>query len=143
VTPNRAGDFTIPAIDGTGASTIARRQRRWRPDAAPNPQEGRSFPAPSFRSLRNPHVDKNQSAFLHRVPEGETCRRTCAGEGKHISGRAASANSLPTLSSDAFHFQPDDNPEQTRELIDGVPLNRHLDVCARGKGSTPLNLDLP
>ena len=63
------------------------------------------------------------------------------------AGVSASLNGLPTLSSDAFTLNKvDDNPEQTNEMIDGVPytvVTWTSALSAVKAGDYPLNLDLP
>lgn len=154
VTPNRAGDFTIPAIDGTGHpiklhvdNGAGGRTQRAIPQGRPG------LPAPSFsQPSKSTHVDsKNQSAFLRiELPK----EKLIVGELVPVkvkayfrAGVSASLNGLPTLSSDAFTLNKlDDNPEQTRELIDGVPytvVTWTSALSAVKAGDYPLNLDLP
>ena len=63
------------------------------------------------------------------------------------AGVSASLNGLPVLSSDAFTLNKlGDNPEQTREVIDGVPytvVTWTSALSAVKAGDYPLNLDLP
>ena len=154
VTPNRAGDFTIPAIDGTGNpiklhvddGAGGQTQR-----AIPQGRSG--LPAPSFsQPSKSTQVDsKNQSAFLRiELPK----ENLIVGELVPVkvkayfrAGVSASLNGLPTLSSDAFTLNKlDDNPKQTRELIDGVPytvVTWTSALSAVKAGDYPLNLDLP
>ena len=154
VTPNRAGDFTIPPIGGTGhpitlhvdKGTGGQTQRG-------TPQARSGLPAPSgSQSSNSTHVDsKNRSAFLRiELPKQELI----VGELVPVkvkayfrAGVAASLNGLPMLSSEAFTLNKfEDNPEQTRELIDGVPytvVTWTSALSAVKAGDYPLNLDLP
>ncbi len=63
------------------------------------------------------------------------------------AGVSASLNGLPVLSSDAFTLNKlGDQPEQTRESIDGVPytvVTWTSALSAVKAGDYPLNLDLP
>ena len=154
VIPNRAGDFTIPSIDGStqpmrlhvdkGAAGVAHR-------AMP---PGRSrLPASSFSQSADsePLNAKNQSAFLRVVlPK----RELTVGELVPVqvkayfrAGVSASLNGLPVLSSDAFTLNKlGDQPEQTREMINGVPytvVTWTSALSAVKAGDYPLNLDLP
>jgi hypothetical protein len=154
VTPSRAGDFTIPPIAGSGQpiklhvdkGAGGQTQRAI-------PQGSSGLPAPNFsQPPKSTHVDsKNQSAFLRiELPK----RELIVGELVPVkvkayfrAGVSASLNGLPTLSSDAFTLNKfDDNPEQTRELIDGVPytvVTWTSALSAVKAGDHPLNLDLP
>ena len=154
VIPNRAGDFTIPSIDGStqpmrlhvdkGAAGVAQR-------AMP---PGRSrLPAPSFSQSADsePLNAKNQSTFLRVVlPK----RELTVGELVPVqvkayfrAGVSASLNGLPVLSSDAFTLNKlGDQPEQTREMVNGVPytvVTWTSALSAVKAGDYPLNLDLP
>jgi hypothetical protein len=154
VTPNRAGDFTLPAIGGNGQPI------KLHVDKGPGGQTQRALPqarlhlpAPRFSQPSNsmPVDSKNQSAFLRiELPK----RELIVGELVPVkvkayfrAGVSASLNGLPTLSSDAFALNKfDDNPEQTRELIDGVPytvVTWTSALSAVKAGDYPLNLDLP
>ena len=154
VTPNRAGDFTIPAIDGTGHPIKLHVDNGAGGQTQRAIPQGRSgLPAPSFsQPSKSTHVDsKNQSAFLRiELPK----EKLIVGELVPVkvkacfrAGVSASLNGLPTLSSDAFTLNKlDDNPEQTRELIDGVPytvVTWTSALSAVKAGDYPLNLDLP
>ena len=129
VTPNRAGDFTIPPIGGSGqpiklhvdkAAVVKHNgQRRSR---------ARICPRRVFRSASNSATvdSKNQSAFLRiELPKQElTVGELVPVKVKAYfrAGVSASLNGLPILSTDAFTLNKvDDNPEQTNEMIDGVP----------------------
>ena len=154
VTPNHAGDFTIPAIGGSGQpiklhvdkgaggqTQRALPQARLHPPAPRSSQPSNSMPVDS----------ENQSAFLRiELPKQELI----VGELVPVkvkayfrAGVSASLNGLPTLSSDAFTLNKfDDNPEQTRELIDGVPytvVTWTSALSAVKAGDYQLNLDLP
>src|SRR5260370_33468297 len=116
--------------------------------------QGRShLPAPRFSQPSNstPIDSKNQSAFLRiELPR----RELIVGELVPVkvkayfrAGVSASLNGLPTLSSDAFTLNKlDDNPEQNRELIDGVPYTVVTWTSALSSvkaGDYPLNHHLP
>jgi hypothetical protein len=154
VTPNRAGDFTIPPIGGSGQPI------KLHVDKGSGGQTQRTIPqsrlhllAPSFsQPLNSTAVDsKNQSAFLRiELPKQELT----VGELVPVrvkayfrAGVSASLNGLPTLSSDAFTLNKlDDKPEQTKEVINGVPytvITWMSALSAVKAGNYPLNLDLP
>ena len=94
---------------------------------------------------------KNQSAFLRVVlPKQElTVGELVPVEVKAYfrAGVSASLNGLPMLSSDAFSLNKlSDQPEQTRESINGVPytvVTWTSALSAVKAGDYPLNLDLP
>jgi hypothetical protein len=154
VIPHRAGDFTIPSIDGStqaitlhvGKGTGGQAQRSMPP--------GRSrLPAPSFSQPADsePVDPKNQPAFLRvTLPKQELT----VGELVPVkikayfrAGVSASLNGLPVLSSDAFTLNKlDDKPEQTRESINGLSytvVTWTSALSAVKAGDYPLNLDLP
>jgi BatD DUF11 like domain len=154
VTPNRAGDFTIPPIGGTGQPTKLHVDKGAGGQTQRGiPQARSGLPAPSgSQSSNSTHVDsKNRSAFLRiELPKQELI----VGELVPVkvkayfrAGVAASLNGLPMLSSEAFTLNKfEDNPEQTRELIDGVPytvVTWTSALSAVKAGDYPLNLDLP
>jgi BatD DUF11 like domain len=154
VTPNRAGDFTILPIGGSGQpiklhvdkGSGGQTQRTI-------PQSRLHLPAPSFsQPLNSAAVDsKNESAFLRiELPKQELA----VGELVPVkvkayfrAGVSASLNGLPSLSSDAFTLNRlDDNPEQTNEAINGVPytvVTWTSALSAVKAGDYPLNVDLP
>ena len=154
VIPNRAGDFTIPAIGGSiqamtlhvDKGTGSQTQRAMPP--------GRSrLPAPSFSQPADsePVDTKNQFAFLRVVlPKPElTVGELVPVQVKAYfrAGVSASLNGLPVLSSDAFTLNKlDDKPEQSRESINGVlytVVTWTSALSAVKAGDYPLNLDLP
>ena len=154
VTPNRAGDFTIPVIGGSGQPIKLHVDKGAGGQTQRAIPQGRSgLPAPNFSQPPNstPVDSKNQSAFLRiELPR----RELIVGELVPVkvkayfrAGVSASLNGLPTLSSDAFTLNKfDDNPEQNRELIDGVPytvVTWTSALSAIKAGDYPLNLDLP
>jgi hypothetical protein len=156
VTPNRAGSFTIPAIAAAGAGStqpIAFRVDKGaggQTQRAPSQRRGSQLPAPSVNS--DEAVDaKGQAAFLRVVlPKQElTVGELVPVEVKAYfrAGVSASLNGLPVLSSDAFTLNKlSDQPEQTRESIDGVPytvVTWTSALSAVKAGDYPLNLDLP
>ena len=154
VTPNRAGDFTIPPIGGNGqpiklhVDNGSGGQTQWT-----MPQSRSHLRAPSFSQPSNSATvdSKNQSAFLRiELPKQELT----VGELVPVrvkayfrAGVSASLNGLPTLSSDAFTLNKvDDNPEQTNEVINGAPytvVTWTSALSAVKAGDYPLNLDLP
>jgi BatD DUF11 like domain len=154
VTPNRAGDFTILPIGGSGQpiklhvdkGSGVQTQRTI-------PQSRLHLPAPSFsQPLNSAAVDsKNQSAFLRiELPKQElTVGELVPVKVKAYfrAGVSASLNGLPTLSSDAFTLNKfDDNPDQTNEAINGVPytvVTWTSALSAVKAGDYPLNVDLP
>jgi hypothetical protein len=154
VTPNRAGDFTIPAIGGGGQPIKLHVDEGTGGQTQHTMSQGRShLAAPSFSRPSNstPVNSKNQSAFLRiELPRQElTVGELVPVKVKAYfrAGVSASLNGLPTLSSDAFTLNKlDDNPEQTRELIDGFPytvVTWTSALSAVKAGDYPLNLDLP
>ena len=154
VTPNRAGDFTIPPIGGSGQpiklhvdnGSGGQTQRTM-------PRSRSHLPAPSFSQPSNSATvdSKNQSAFLRiELPKQELT----VGELVPVrvkayfrAGASASLNGLPSLSSDAFTLNKvDDNPEQSNEVINGAPytvVTWTSALSAVKAGDYPLNLDLP
>ena len=154
VTPNRVGDFTIPPIGGSGQpiklhvdnGSGGQTQRT-------APQSRSHLPAPSFSQRSNSATvdSKNQSAFLRiELPKQElTVGELVPVKVKAYfrAGVSASLNGLPTLSTDAFTLNKvDDNPEQTNEMIDGVPYTVVIWTSALSAvkaGDYPLTLDLP
>jgi hypothetical protein len=154
VTPSHAGEFTIPPIGGSGqpiklhvdTSSGGQTQRTM-------PQSRSHLAAPRFSQPSNSAAvdSKNQSAFLRiEIPKPELI----VGELVPVkvkayfrAGVSASLNGLPTLSSDAFTLNKlDDNPEQTNEMINGVPytvVTWTSALSAVKAGDYPLNLDLP
>jgi len=154
VTPNRAGDFTIPPIGGTGQSLrlhVDKSSGGRTPRTMP--QSRSHLPAPSFsQPSDSAAVDsKNQPAFLRvELPKQELA----VGELVPVkvkayfrAGVSASLNGLPVLSSDAFTLNKlNDNPEETRELIGGFPytvVTWTSALSAVKAGDYPLNVDLP
>ena len=154
VTPNRAGDFTIPPIGGNGQAIKLHvdngsgGQTQWT-----MPQSRSHLRAPSFSQPSNSATvdSKNQSAFLRiELPKQELT----VGELVPVrvkayfrAGVSASLNGLPSLSSDAFTLNKvDDNPEQSNEVINGAPytvVTWTSALSAVKAGDYPLNLDLP
>jgi hypothetical protein len=94
---------------------------------------------------------KSQSAFLRVVlPKQElTVGELVPVEVKAYfrAGVSASLNGLPMLSSDAFSLNKlSDQPEQTRESVNGVPytvVTWTTALSAVKAGDYPLNVDLP
>jgi len=155
VTADRAGSFTIPAITAPGAGSTA--PITLRVDQGSGTQTRRAPPqgraqqnAPSIQD-DTPLDAKNQSAFLRVIlPKHElTVGELVPVEVKACfrAGVSASLNGLPMLSSDAFTLNKlSDNPEQTREIINGVPytvVTWTSSLSAVKAGEYPLNLDLP
>jgi hypothetical protein len=154
VTPNRAGDFTIPPIGGSGEALKLHVDKSSGGQAQRTMPQSRShLPAPSFSQPSNSaEVDsKNQPAFLRvELPKEElTVGELVPVKVKAYfrAGVSASLNGLPVLSSDAFTLNKlNDNPEETRELIGGVPytiVTWTSALSAVKAGDYPLNVDLP
>jgi hypothetical protein len=154
VTPSRAGDFTIPPIGGSGQPIRLHVDRgNGNQTQRTMPQSRSHLPAPSFSQRSNPATvdSKNQSAFLRiELPKQElTVGELVPVKVKAYfrAGVSASLNGLPTLSSNAFTLNKlDDNPEQTNEVINGVPytvVTWTSALSAVKAGDYPLNLDLP
>ncbi|MCF7785241.1 MAG: BatD family protein [Prosthecobacter sp.] len=155
VTADRAGSFTIPAITAAGAGSTP--PITLRVDQGSGSQTRRAPPqgraqqtAPSMQV--DTSVDaQNQSAFLRVIlPKHElTVGELVPVEVKACfrAGVSASLNGLPMLSSDAFTLNKlSDNPEQTREIINGAPytvVTWTSSLSAVKAGEYPLNLDLP
>jgi len=151
VTPNRSGNFTIPAITVPGGGST--QPIAFRVDKTPNP--GSSLPpAPSVRGQVEdaaPADAKGDSAFLRvMLPKQElTVGELIPVEIQACfpAGMAASLNGLPMLTGGAFALNKlDDNPEQTHEIINGQPYNVitwSSALSAVEAGDYPLNLELP
>jgi BatD DUF11 like domain len=159
VTPNRPGNFTIPAIGASGVGStqpVAFRVERTpggqsagssRPGSSPLP--ALSFAPPQEEDA--PPDAKSQSAFLRVVlPKRElTVGELVPVELKACfpAGMSASLNGLPMLAGGAFSLNKlGKNPEQTREIIDGRPYNVitwSSALSAVQAGDYPLNLELP
>ena len=116
------------------------------------PAQSRSQPASPGATEEDAAPDaKNQPAFLRvALPKRElTVGELVPVEVKAYfrAGVSASLNGLPMLSSDAFSLNKlNDQPEQTREKIDGVPytvVTWSSALSAVKAGEYPLNLDLP
>ena len=157
VTPNRSGNFTIPAIavpGGDSTQPIAFRVDKTPSARTPSPRQRSPLPAPSVRGQEEDAVPadaKGDSAFLRVVlPKQElTVGELIPVEIKACfpAGMAASLNGLPMLTGGAFALNKlDDNPEQTREVINGQPYNVitwSSALSAVEAGDYPLNLELP
>jgi hypothetical protein len=154
VIPNRAGDFTIPAIGGSTQPMTLHVDKRTGSQTQRAMPLGRSrLPAPSFSQPADsePVDTKNRFAFLRVVlPKQElTVGELVPVQVKAYfrAGVSASLNGLPVLSSDAFTLNKlDDKPEQSRESINGVPytvVTWTSALSAVKAGDYPLNLDLP
>jgi len=154
VTPNRAGDFTIPPIGGSGQPIKLHVDAGNGRQTQRTMQRSRShLPVPSFSQPSNSATvdSKNQSAFLRiELPKQElTVGELVPVKVKAYfrAGVSASLNGLPTLSSDAFTLNKlDDNPEQTNEVINGVPytvVTWTSALSAVKAGDYPWNVDLP
>jgi len=157
VTANRAGSFTIPAIAAAGAGRTQPIGFRVDKDAGGQAQRAPSqsraqLPAPGISREDDSAVDaKGQSAFLRVVaPKQElTVGELVPVEVKAYfrAGVSASLNGLPMLSSDAFALDKlSDQPDQTRESINGVPytvITWSTGLSTVKAGDYPLNLDLP
>jgi hypothetical protein len=156
VTANRTGSFNIPAVAAVGMGST--RPIAFRVDKGsgsqtqPAPSQNRSQPSAMGLSRDDDAVDtKGQSAFLRVVlPKQElTVGELVPVEIKAYfrAGVSASLNGLPMLSSDAFALDKlSDQPEQTRESINGVPytvVTWTTALSAVKAGDYPLNLDLP
>jgi hypothetical protein len=158
VTPNRAGDFTIPPIAAAGVGSTQAVTLHVGKGAAGQAQRA----APSVRSQlpaassgqpadAAPVDAKGLPAFLRVVlPKQElTVGELVPVKVKAYfrAGVSASLNGLPALSSDAFTLNKlDDKPDQTRESIDGVPytvVTWNTALSAVKAGDYPLNLELP
>ena len=159
VTPNRSGSFTIPAIGASGVGSTQpvafRVERTPGGQNAGAPRPGSSpLPAPSFAPAQEeaaPADAKGQPAFLRVVlPKRElTVGELVPVELKACfpAGMSASLNGLPMLAGGAFALNKlGENPEQTREIIDGRPYNVitwSSALSAVQAGDYPLNLELP
>jgi len=156
VTANHAGSFTIPAIAAAGGGStqpIAFRVDKGSGGQTQRaPSQSRSRPPAPGISREDDAVDaKGQSAFLRVVsPKQElTVGELVPVEVKAYfrAGVSASLNGLPMLSSDAFALDKlGDQPEQTRESVNGVPytvVTWRTALSAVKAGDYPLNLDLP
>ncbi len=159
VTPERAGNFTIPAIRVPGAGSsqpIALRVENSSGGQAQTqraPSQSRAqLPPPTMNGNSSAPVDgKNRPAFLRVVlpKQNLTVGELVPVQIKAYfrAGVSASLNGLPMLSSDAFALNKlDDQPEQTRESVNGVPytvITWTSSLSAVKAGDYALNLDLP
>jgi len=157
VTPNRTGNFSIPAISAGGAGNT--QPIAFRVDTGTggqtqrSPSHGRSqFPPPRTNGGSPTPIDtNNESAFLRVVlpKQNLTVGELVSVEVKAYfrAGVSASLNGLPMLNSDAFALNKlSDKPEQARESINGVPytvVTWTSALSAVKAGDYPLNLDLP
>ncbi len=157
VTPDRAGNFTIPPIAVAGAGST--QPIAFRVDKGASGQMRRSpsqghpaLPPPPGLSNDDATVDaNNQSAFLRVVlPKQElTVGELVPVEVKAYfrAGVSVALNGLPMLSSDAYALNKlSDQPEQSRESIHGTPytvVTWTTAISAVKAGDYPLNLDLP
>jgi hypothetical protein len=159
VTPNRPGNFTIPAIGASGVGStqpVAFRVERIPGGQSAGASRPGSSPAQalSFSPAQEedaPTDAKSQPAFLRVVlPK----RELTVGELVPVelnacfpAGMSASLNGLPMLAGGAFSLNKlGNNPEQTREIIDGRPYNVitwSSALSAIQAGDYPLNLELP
>ena len=159
VTPSRSGNFTIPAIEASGVGST--QPVAFRVEKSPGGQSAgasrpgsSSLPAPSFAPAQEeaaPAEAKGQPAFLRvALPK----RELTVGELVPVqlkacfpAGMSASLNGLPMLAGGAFALNKlGENPEQTREVIDGRPYNVitwSSALSAVQAGDYPLNLELP
>ena len=158
VTPNRSGSFTIPPIGIPGGSSS--QPIAFRVDQTPGGQNSRpphsggsTLAAPSVSRLEEdaPADPGGQQPFLRVIlPKKElTVGELVPVELKACfpAGMSASLNGLPMLTGGAFALNKlGDNPEQTREVIDGQPYNVitwSSALCAVQAGDYPLKLELP
>ena len=158
VTPNRSGNFTIPPIGIPGGGST--QPIAFRVDQTPGGQNSRSphsgsstlsAPGGSRREEDAPADARGQQPFLRVVlPKKElTVGELVPVELKACfpAGMSASLNGLPMLTGGAFALNKlGDNPEQTREVIDGQPYNVitwSSALCAVQAGDYPLKLELP
>ena len=159
VTPNRSGRLHHSGDEASGVgstqpialrvekSPAGQSARISRPGSSP-------LPAPSFAPAQEdaaPADAKGQPAFLRVVlPKKElTVGELVPVELKACfpAGMSASLNGLPMLAGGAFALNKlGENPEQTREVIDGRPYNVitwKSALSAVQAGDYPLNLELP
>jgi BatD DUF11 like domain len=159
VTPNRVGSFTIPAIGQAGGGST--QPIAFRVERVPSGQNARtsgpgnsSLPAPRVTQAQDDSGSadfKGQPAFLRVVlPKRElTVGELVPVELKACfpAGMSASLNGLPMLTGGAFALNKlGENPEQTREIIDGRPYNVitwSSALSAIQAGDYPMNLELP
>ena len=159
VTPKRSGNFTIPAIAVPGANST--QPIAFRVEKTPSSQNSQSprqagspLPASSLRGQEEDAVPadaQGDSAFLRLVlPKQEiTVGELIPVKIKACfpAGMSASLNGLPMLTGSAFALNKlDDNPEQTREVINGQPYNVitwSSALSAVKAGDYPLNLEMP
>jgi hypothetical protein len=159
VTPNRPGNFTIPAIGLSGGGST--RPIAFQVDNMPRGQSssppgtaGSLLPAPNVTRAEEGTTEAEaigQQPFLRVVlPKQELI----VGELVPVQikacfppGMTASLNGLPVLTGGAFALNKlDDNPKQTREVIDGRPYNVitwSSALSAVQAGDYPLRLELP
>ncbi|MGI8436317.1 MAG: BatD family protein [Chthoniobacterales bacterium] len=154
VTPERVGNFTIPAITVTGAGRtqpIALRVENGSGGQSQTQRATSQSRAQLSPPTMNGNSSKNQPAFLRVVlpKQNLTVGELVPVQIKAYfrAGVSASLNGLPMLSSDAFALNKlDDQPEQTRESVKGVPytvITWTSSLSAVKAGDYALNLDLP
>lgn len=156
VTPDRAGNLTIPAIAAPGVGStlpiVLRVDKGPGGQTQRTPQRRSQLQAPSIGRNDDTDVDaRGQSAFLRVIlPKQElTVGELVPVEVKAYfrAGVSASLNGLPVLSSDAFTLNKlSDQPEQSQEVIDGASytvVTWSTALSAVKAGDYHLNLDLP
>ena len=155
VTPQRAGNFTIPALSN-GAQPLVL-----------NVQSGngvRSVTAgnnASASSLPPPDMSGSSDADTHTTPDGAAFARLVlpkhelyVGETVPVEiqvglrpGMVAQLDGLPTLNGDAFTLNKlSSKPEQTQEMIGDTPytlLTWHSVLAAVKPGDFPLTVETP
>jgi len=154
VTPDRMGNFTIPAIrlsDGGSSQPLTLQVSQNAGGAAASPSA--SLPPPNMSSGITDATDNasGQPAFLRVVMPKQ---QLYAGELVPVQVKAyfsadisASLDGLPVLNSDAFTLNKlDAKPDQTQEIIGGQPYNVLTwpsALTAVKTGDYALNLELP
>ena len=154
VTADRAGVFTIPAIqlpDGSSSQSLTLRVSKTAPGAAAPPLS--TLPAPNMQSgNESDTADANgEPAFLRVIVPKQ---QLYIGEVVPVqvkayfrAGMAASLNGLPTLNSDAFTLNKlDDKPDQSQETVGGLPytvVTWSSALSAVKTGDYDLHLELP
>jgi len=155
VTPQRVGDFTIPALSdgsqplvlhvqsGNGGSSVTSGHNSGAPSLPP--------PVMSGASDTDTHASADGAAFArlvlpkHELYVGETVPVEIQVGLR--SGMVAQLDGLPTLNGDAFTLNKlSSKPEQTQEMIGDTPytvLTWHSVLAAVKPGDFPLTVEMP
>ena len=154
VTPQREGNFTIPALSrGSNPLVLHVQPGNGRSTAAGNGSGASSLPPPATSGLSagETHLTQDGAAFArlllpkHELYVGETVPVEIQVGLR--PGLVASLNGLPTLNADAFTLNKlTSQPEQTQEVVAGKPytvLTWHSVLAAVKPGDFSLTVETP